>query len=226
MPAWLNRRTSAPRHRPDLPFTGSAAYWRARYAAGRSSGAGSAGVLADFKARVLNDFFAAHGVHSVIEFGCGDGAQLARLKVPAYTGVDVSPTALARCRQRCGDDPSRTFMLLDDYAGQRADVALSLDVLYHLVEDPVFDAHLRALFGAARRYVVIYSCDDDQPVPARDAHVRRRRFSPWIAAHAPAWKRIARIPNPHPWHGDVHTGSWSDFHIYAPAAGEATRGAK
>jgi hypothetical protein len=39
----------------------------------------------------------------------------------------------------------------------RFDLELSLDVIYHLVEDEVFDAYMRSLFAHAGRFVVIYS---------------------------------------------------------------------
>ena len=57
-------------------FEGSARYWDDRYARGGSSGDGSAGKFAAFKAEVLNGFVERHGVQSVIEFGSGDGGQL------------------------------------------------------------------------------------------------------------------------------------------------------
>ena len=75
-------------------FPGSAAYWNQRYVQGGDSGVGSYGRFAAFKARVLNQLFVEHGVHSVVEFGCGDGNQLASLVVDDYLGVDVSPEAM------------------------------------------------------------------------------------------------------------------------------------
>jgi SAM-dependent methyltransferase len=200
-------------------FGGAAAYWQARYAAGRTSGAGSRGALAAFKADIVNTLAQRYAVRDAIEFGCGDGAQLSLLRLPTYLGLDVSPAALARCRRSFGHDPTRRFALLDEYRGEQADLALSLDVIYHLVADAAFEAHMAALFGAARRIVLIYSCDEDAPVDPRDPHVRRRRFTPWVAARAPDWRLVARIPNPYPWRGDVHTGSWSDFYLYGRADG-------
>jgi len=44
------------------PFDGSESYWVKRYASGGSSGAGSYGAPAEFKARVLNDFVREHAV--------------------------------------------------------------------------------------------------------------------------------------------------------------------
>jgi SAM-dependent methyltransferase len=160
---------------PLLRFRGSESYWQKRYRLGGDSGAGSRGAAADYKAEVLNDFVERHGVADVIEFGCGDGQQLALADYPAYVGLDVSRHAVELCRQRFSGDPSKRFALLDEYAGETADLALSLDVLYHLVEDDVYADYLDRLFGAARRFVVIYSTS----VGAEDAattlrHVRHR----------------------------------------------------
>jgi len=197
------------------PFPGSAEYWRERYQFGRDSGLGSYGVLADFKARVLNGFFAQHGVRSVIEFGCGDGNQLGMLEVADYTGIDISPQALALCRERYAGVEGRRFLLADEYSDEQAECALSLDVIYHLVEDETFDAYMRRLFGAAQRFVVVYSSNrlpDDADNTGE--HVRHRRFTDWVEAHQPAWTLIQHVPNEHPFRGDYRTGSFADFYFY------------
>lgn len=213
---WLARRAG---RRPPERFQDSAGYWVQRYAVGRTSGAGSAGVLAAFKAEVLNRLVAQRGVPDVIEFGCGDGAQLALASYPAYFGLDVSPDAIARCRARFAGDPGKRFAMLDDYAGEQATLALSVDVIYHLVEDAVFEAYMQRLFGAATALVAIYSSDHDAPPDPQAPHVRHRRFPAWVAAHAPHWRLIAHTPNRYPWRGDVRTGSWSDFHVYGRVDG-------
>ena len=53
-----------------------------RYSAGGNSGAGSYSQLAEFKAQVLNRFVATHDVKHIIEFGSGDGNQLALAEYP------------------------------------------------------------------------------------------------------------------------------------------------
>ena len=53
----------------------SGAYWSARYRRGETSGSGSYGENAKYKADFLNGFVQENGINSVIEFGCGDGAQ-------------------------------------------------------------------------------------------------------------------------------------------------------
>src|SRR5690606_4241845 len=91
--------------KPEEAFV-SADYWEQRYARGGNSGAGSYGKLAEFKAEVLNAFVRERQIRSVIDFGCGDGAQLALAEYPSYVGLDVSPTALHICRTRSCAAPS------------------------------------------------------------------------------------------------------------------------
>lgn len=202
-------------------FPGSSAYWGERYAKGGTSGPGSYGPFATFKAEVLNGLVREFAIESVVEFGCGDGAQLAFAEYPRYTGLDVSPHAIQRCIERFPDDPTKSFFRYDpecfhDKAGVfRADLALSLDVIYHLTEDAVFERYMTHLFAAGTRLVVIYSNDADHPCAA--AHVRFRKFSTWIARRAPRWALARHVPNRFPDTGDYRTGSPSDFYVYQPA---------
>lgn len=108
------------------PFPGSGAYWEERYAEGGNSGVGSYGFLAEFKAEILNAFVAAHGVRTVIEFGCGDGNQLRLARYPVYVGYDVSRTAITHCRKMFKSDDQKSFRLMGEYNGERADLTLSL----------------------------------------------------------------------------------------------------
>src|SRR5690606_34394668 len=139
--------------------------------------------LAQYKADILNDFVASHDVGSVIEFGSGDGAQLDLARYPDYLGVDVSPTIIEATRQRVASDPSNRFIHLDDLAGESADLSLSLDVIYHLVEDDVFARYMQQLFDASKKYVIVYSSNENRQSDA--VHVRHRKFTDWVAQHRP-----------------------------------------
>jgi hypothetical protein len=196
----------------------SADYWERRYASGGNSGIGSYHEFAEFKAEILNRFVQEHCVHSVIEFGCGDGNQLSLARYPDYTGFDVSPTALAMCRQRFATDSSKKFRLASEYGGETAELALSLDVIYHLVEDWAFTVYMGRLFHASRHYVIIYSSDVDDDYNRRpDVHVRHRNFTRWIENNQPGWRLIHRVPNRYPYRGDHTKGSFSQFFIYGKA---------
>ena len=208
------------RRRKAFTFPGSESYWQQRYVGGRDSGAGSHGELAAFKAQFLNAFVEAQHIQRVIEFGCGDGNQLSLAAYPDYHGFDVSAEALRLCRERFGEDSARRFSSMESYAGERAELTLSLDVVYHLVEDAVFETFMQRLFDAATRFVIVYSSDTDDNKGNRVAHVRHRRFTDWVAKHRPDWSLIHREPNRHP-HQPGIGGSFADFHVFA-APGDAT----
>jgi hypothetical protein len=203
-------------------FPGSAAYWENRYAKGGNSGAGSRGEHAEFKAEVLNRFVEANGVESVIEFGCGDGVQLAMAKYPRYLGLDVSSTQLRRTMERFADDPSKSFVHYNpegfsDQAGfLKADLSLSLDVIFHLTEDDVYRSHMEHVFGASRKYVVLYTSDADDPGMDGEfaPHIRHHPVLRDVEQYFPEWRLTSRIENPRPWSPENLEGSISDFFIY------------
>jgi SAM-dependent methyltransferase len=151
-------------------------YWDLRYVAGGSSGAGSTGSVAARKAAYVNDLIRREQVTSVVDWGCGDGQQLDLLDLPAtYLGVDISPAAVARCLVR---HPGRAFLTwpaADPPVDVRAELALSLDVVFHLVADDDFTAYWGRLFASARRLVLVHSTDVDATSTA--AHVRHRRHT-------------------------------------------------
>ena len=203
-----------------VAYPGSAEFWEKTYARGRTSGSGSYGRLAEFKAEVLNGFVAEHQVQSVIEFGCGDGNQLSLMKYPSYIGLDVSKAAIKRCKDRFAEDATKSFFLydsdcfVDNHSLFSADVALSLDVIFHLTEDAVYERYMTHVFNASRRLVVIYS-SDQQDAGRRDrvACVRHRKFSSWIASNRPQWELIGQVENPVKF-PVCRDGSFSDFYFY------------
>lgn len=198
-----------------LGFRDSSSYWEKRYQQGKTSGVGSYGRLAAYKAEVLNEFVAKSNVQSVIEFGCGDGTQLALAKYPSYVGVDVAQGSIALCEKRFAGDTSKSFYLTTKIPADlgQFDLALSLDVVYHLVEDQVFEAYMGSLFAHAGRFVVIYSSNKVEPsgVP----HVRHRLFTKWIEANASQWRKVGVIPNRYPEDPKrPDDTSFADFYIF------------
>ncbi len=201
-------------------FRGSAKYWEGRYITGGNSGAGSYGDFATFKSEVINELVKRKCVTTVIEFGCGDGNQLRYAVYPRYVGTDVSKSAIDSCKQQYKDDKSKEFFLVrpENKYGEH-DLALSLDVIYHLVEDHVFDAYMKSLFSASQRFVIIYSSNTYElnvqyPWPS---HIRHRQFTDWISANGPEWKLIQHIPNRYPYQRSergAEFGSFADFYIF------------
>jgi SAM-dependent methyltransferase len=182
-------------------FQRSDTYWEERYRLGGNSGAGSYGGLARYKADFVNEFMLAHNLTRVIEFGCGDGAQLALAEYPEYVGFDVAPGAIDRCLNRFAEDRSKSFFLYsprhfrDPLGAVSGDIALSLDVVYHLVEDYTFDVYMGHLFQSARSYVVVYSSNDCR---ASDVPwIRHRRYTDWVERRCPQWELIQHERNPY-----------------------------
>ena len=194
----------------------SEAYWEARYSRGLNSGSGSYGRLALFKARVVNDFIHGHQIGGVIEFGAGDGHQLSLLQAPRYVGYDVSRRILERLKALFAADPGKSFYHMSDYDGRTAELALSLDVIFHLVDDGDFEKYLTRLFQAAEKYVIIYSSNQEQQEKVMAPHFRHRLFTPWIEEKFPDWRLTSKIDNPFPFDGsDPENCSSSDFYIYS-----------
>ena len=194
----------------------SSDYWERRYKTGGDSGAGSYGRLAEFKANFLNKFVAEHDIASVIEYGCGDGAQLKLARYARYIGVDVSSQAVQLCRTLFADDTSKRFVHWNATAPElMADLSLSLDVVYHLVEDSIFDAYMRRLFESACRYVIVYSSNWDQDCASR--HVRHRRFTSWVEQNKPDWCLQSTVKNAYPVNSADHgQTSCADFYVFEP----------
>jgi SAM-dependent methyltransferase len=191
-------------------------FWDQIYRTGGTSGTGSAGRLAQFKAEIVNGVVAKHRVDSVIELGCGDGSQLALMQYTQYFGLDTSVAAIERCTERFADDPTKQFVTYEPFSETQrlpgADLAVSLDVVYHLLEDAIYERYMRDLFAAGRRFVLIYSSDTDAPSPWGE--VRHRRFTEWVERREPHWNLAYRIPQRFPYvEGDNET-SWSDFSLY------------
>jgi SAM-dependent methyltransferase len=195
-------------------FPGSKEYWEERYKRGGTSGRGSYGKLAKFKADVINSFVKDNKVNSVIDFGCGDGNQLSLFKIPNYIGLDVSKTAIKMCIKRFSGDKTKSFFFydpdcfIDNCSLFKADLALSLDVIYHLIEDRTFETYMKHLFSAAKKYVIIYSSDTDKNPFVRAPHCKNRKFTKWVETNFPEWKLIKKIKNRFP------SKSHSDFFIY------------
>jgi hypothetical protein len=195
-------------------FPGSQKYWDLRYKSGGTSGVGSVGELAEFKAEIINSFVSENRIQTVIEFGCGDGGQLRLARYPSYVGFDVSSQAVSRCRQIFKGDPAKSFEIMGKYAGERAQLTLSLDVIYHLVEDEVFESHMIHLFDAAEAYVIIYSSDTAENPEPQPPHQRHRKFTSWIETNRPEWRLARHTKNRYPYRGEEIPGSLCDFFIY------------
>jgi SAM-dependent methyltransferase len=181
-------------------------YWENRYRKKGNSGTGSYGIHAEFKAKVINDFIHAYKIQSVVEFGCGDGNQLGLFQCPYYEGYDVSKTAVRICKEKYAEDLTKHFYRIEEYVPRKFDLALSLDVIFHLVEDVVYHKYMYRLFQPLHSYVIVYSSNGQIHTPLLGASMKDRVFTDWVTQRAPEFNLIDFIPNPNE--------NVSNFYIY------------
>lgn len=162
-------------------------YWNDRYLEGKGSGKGSRGRQANRKAAHVNRLIRQRRVASVIDWGCGDGRVASRLRVGRYTGIEVSPAALELAKA-VADGPDRSWHLYDGETPPpvgTADLALSLDVLFHLTDDGMYRRYLDLVFGSAP-LVCIHSSNRDE---AGREHVLHRE---WIRDVPDGWRVVEK----------------------------------
>lgn len=197
-----------------IEFTDSENYWENRYKKGKDSGVGSFGELAKFKADSINSFIKLHNINNIIEYGCGDGNQLKLLKIKNYVGFDISDTAVMMCKNKFKNKPTYKFKNIKEYANEVAELTLSLDVIYHLVEEDVYNDYLNLLFKSSQKYVIIYSSNNEKIIGGK--HEKHREFTNWIKCNKNDWELVKIIPNPYKLDPDNFLNATnSDFYIYS-----------
>lgn len=176
-------------------FKGSKNYWEHNYEKGGNSGEGSYESFAMQKGMLINDFIREHNIKRIIEFGCGDGNQLSYYNLDGihYYGFDISKKAVELCREKHKHYVNKEFFILDEryivpeQKNAVCDLALSMDVIFHLVEDTVFFEHLDSLFNSSKKYVMIFGININK-IKDEPSHVRHRAFVPIILERFPDWK--------------------------------------
>ena len=133
-------------------------YWQKRYMQGGTSGQGSYGESAQWKAKIVNSVVQRHEIVSVLEFGCGDGNQLSLYDFKTYTGLDVSAEAVKKCQKIYSDVAGFEFHQLSP--GQQTiipnhDLVICIEVLMHITDESDFVWTLDSLFSNGARFVLI-----------------------------------------------------------------------
>lgn len=193
----------------------SKAYWQDRYAKKGNSGPGSYGRLAEWKAMIINDFIKKKQVRTVIELGCGDGNQLKHANYIEYSGYDASDYAVNLCRSTFKKDSTKKFANISELVPTvtRAELGLSLDVIFHLIEDEIYEDYMKKLFQVSTKYVIIYSSNYEGYV---EKHVKCRRFTDWVEKNTQnQFQQTAYIPNIYPFDTErPNDTSMCDFYIF------------
>lgn len=186
-------------------------FWEYLYSQGGNSGPGSYNEKAKYKAKILNDICAEFSIKSLLEFGSGDGNNLSYYTIENYCGLDVSETAVDLCKNKYKDDPKKTFIHYNPNYFKPEDfmteLTISFEVIFHLIEDNVFEKYIYNLFMSSKKYVLIFSSNDnDMTDPAE--HVKHRKFTDYIPNN---FKLIRKIETPK---SGVLKEFFSDFYLF------------
>lgn len=169
-------------------------YWNDRYIAGGNSGAGSYGEYADHKAKVINSYIKNLGIKTISDFGCGDGNQISLLTgFEKYAGYDISSHILEVCRKKFEND-SRFSFYEHTYEMPNADLCMSLDVIYHIINYGVYEMYLATLFGKSDKYVLIFSSNHDRNVKGV-THIHHRIVTDFVDEYVTNFKLVEKIEN-------------------------------
>lgn len=193
-------------------------YWDNRYATGGNSGSGSRGLLVQYKADVINQIVAENDIESILDLGCGDGTMLLLLGVDKYYGFDISPIVIGMCKKELEVSGITEFGVYNVDPLPTVDMAISMDVLFHITDMDALKSYLKDLFGHANKMVVIYAYDYDSSDKDKfSPHYKPVKFTSIIKEQHPEWMLSQHIENKFPVKEfGTAKGSYSDFYIYTP----------
>lgn len=155
-------------------------FWETRYTTNLElgSGAGSRGEFLEHKRQLLYQAIEKFHPRSILDVGCGDIEVTKDLEFSGeYTGIDLSPSIVARNRTL---RPAWNFIVGDFLDSSRhdqlrADLVICLDVLIHQHDYETYRAFVRELVNATRGVAIINGFEAP----------RRRRVNPNTAYHEP-----------------------------------------
>jgi hypothetical protein len=181
--------------------------WENRYKTNGNSGNGSYGLLADFKAKIINLFIENNNINSIIELGSGDGNQCSLFNVKNYLGLDISPTIIEHCKNIFKNQKNYEFKIYNKYYinNKKFDLSLSLDVIYHILEDNEYKKYMFDLFNFSNQFVIIYS---NNYTGHKSGHMYTKEFTNDIDKWFPEWQLKQIIKQKYP------ESSSADFYIF------------
>lgn len=180
--------------------------WNNRYQNGGNSGSGSYNELYIFKRDIINNIINKNSIKSIIDFGCGDGNQIREINTKNYIGIDIAKTSIDICKMKYNGSIKKFYTYKEiDTMNLQAELTMSLDVLYHILEEELYVTYLKNLFSSSSKYVLIYSSNYDGHI---DGHMHTRKFTNNIENMFPNWDLHKKINQIYP------KKSSANFYLY------------
>ena len=169
-------------------FINSSQYWEDRYYYGGNSGSGSYYKNAAEKANYLNAKIDQFDIDTIVDIGCGDGNNLKLFKIQNYYGFDVSKTIIFQNKKKFKQDRSKQFLIIDKNFDENLSsirnqknikkiICVSFDVIGHLVEDEIYDNHLKSFDLVNPDYLIISNFDVETEYDLSVPHIKHRNYS-------------------------------------------------
>jgi cyclopropane fatty-acyl-phospholipid synthase-like methyltransferase len=181
--------------------------WESRYNNGGNSGNGTYNELYIFKRDIINDIINKYNIKNIIDFGCGDGNQIKEFNIDKYVGIDIALSAINICKMKYKDDNTKSFFTYNEINNIKSqyDLSISLDVLYHILEEDLFIDYLKKIFNFSSKYILIYSSNYDGHT---EGHMHTRKFTNYVEKLFPNWVLNIKIKQIYP------KKSSADFYLY------------
>jgi hypothetical protein len=204
-----------------MKYVDSREYWINRYKSFLGAGVNfdpPKDKVFQYKIDVVNQVLTDYNINSVIEFGCGLG-WIADSVEMEYSGVDVSPEAIYMCKRDLGNRKNLRFGLYPDALKKMdpKEATMSLDVIYHLLEDKVYEEYMNNLFGYATKLVIVHSSNTTEQYEGGAKHVMHRKFSDYVNDNLTDWKLDKIIPTKFPYYKGIKNlkdCAFADTHCY------------
>jgi len=192
-------------------FFDSQKYWEERYANWWNSWEWSYAKMAEYKAQIINDIIKRYKIKSIIELWCWDWNNLQYYDKVNYTWFDISKKAIENCIDRYLEDKNKSFLYYEPKFFKsgwlQKEMVVSLEVIFHLVEDSIYRKYMTDLFNTSSKYVVIFSSNHDNNKNSA-IHVKHREFTKDVSKD---FKLIRKIETPTVWNKKLF---FSDFYLF------------
>lgn len=179
-------------------------YWDERYKNDGNSGEGSYGEYSNYKSKVINEFIKDKNIKSLFDYGCGDCNQLLTLNLSEvnYCGSDISDIMIDKLSEKYKDHSNFKFIKYNEVTLQsKVELAISLDVIYHIVNDGVYNEYINNLKNASEKYLIVYS--SNQVIETYAEHIKHRVFLDDIIKNN-EFVLVGIIKNIHDLHADFY----------------------
>ncbi len=148
------------------PTQSGTIYWERRYASGGSSGPGSVDEVRAWKWGVVRQYVG--DPEEVLDVACGDLSFWEGHDCASYVGIDVSPSVLAKDRER---RPPWSFIAASAATrlNVRRKVVFCFDLLFHILDDDAYHAILDNLCEYTGEWLFLYTWQQNpfEKLPSR-----------------------------------------------------------